>query len=206
MATGDFALTVPQMRQAAQMYGEGRSQRAIAQALGASRTAVRSALRHHGVSPRPHRRKPQPTTTRASAGTTARASLSIFSWARSDPPLFKHQSALTRWALRRGRSAIFADTGLGKSRMELAWADAVRKHTASPVLILAPLAVAAQTAAEGRAIGIDVAVCRDGLGPERRHQHHELRPPASFDPSIFGGVVLDESSIIKHHDAKTFRR
>jgi predicted transcriptional regulator len=55
MATGDFALTVPQMRQAAQMYGEGRSQRAIAQALGASRTAVRSALRHHGVSPRPQK-------------------------------------------------------------------------------------------------------------------------------------------------------
>ncbi|MFP5340900.1 MAG: DEAD/DEAH box helicase family protein, partial [Gammaproteobacteria bacterium] len=51
--------------------------------------------------------------------------------------LFPHQSALTAWALRRGRSAIFADTGLGKSRMELAWADAVRKHTGQPVLILA---------------------------------------------------------------------
>ena len=57
--------------------------------------------------------------------------------------LFPHQSALTAWALRRGRAAIFADTGLGKSRMQLAWADAVRKHTKRPVLILAPLAVAA---------------------------------------------------------------
>lgn len=56
--------------------------------------------------------------------------------------LFPHQSALTAWALRRGRAAIFADTGLGKSRMELAWAAAVHRHTKRPVLILAPLAVA----------------------------------------------------------------
>ena len=56
--------------------------------------------------------------------------------------LFPHQSALTAWAIRRGRAAIFADTGLGKSRMQLAWADAVHRHTGRPVLILAPLAVA----------------------------------------------------------------
>ena len=119
--------------------------------------------------------------------------------------LFPHQSALTAWALRRGRAAIFADTGLGKSRMELAWADAVRKHTGAPVLILAPLAVAVQTAGEGAQIGVDVTVCRDGADVDpagvnitnydRLHR---------FDPSLFGGVVLDESSIIKHHDAKTF--
>ena len=66
--------------------------------------------------------------------------------------LFPHQSALTAWALRRGRSAIFADTGLGKSRMQLAWADAIHRHTGRPVLILAPLAVASQTVAEGAAI------------------------------------------------------
>ena len=123
--------------------------------------------------------------------------------------LFPHQRALTSWALRRGRAAIFADTGLGKSRMQLAWADAVRIYTGRPVLILAPLAVAAQTAAEGASIGIDVTVCRDGsdIDPcesaaiaitnyDRLHR---------FDPEMFGGVVLDESSIIKHHDAKTFR-
>lgn len=119
--------------------------------------------------------------------------------------LFPHQSALTAWALRRGRSAIFADTGLGKSRMELAWADAVRKHTGQPVLILAPLAVAAQTAAEGAQIGVDVAVCRDASDVNDRGvnitNYDRLH---RFDPAIFGGVVLDESSIIKHHDAKTF--
>lgn len=118
--------------------------------------------------------------------------------------LFPHQRALTAWAIKRGRAAIFADTGLGKTSMELAWADVVTKHTRQPVLVLAPLAVAAQTAAEGKRIGIDVAVCRDGA---------DVRPGVNvtnydrlhrFDPSIFGGAVLDESSIIKHHDARTF--
>lgn len=121
--------------------------------------------------------------------------------------LFPHQSALTSWALRRGRSAIFADTGLGKSRMQLAWADEVRRHTRRPVLILAPLAVAAQTVAEGLEIGVSVQHCRDGseiasdagiviTNYDRLHR---------FDPSAFSGVVLDESSCIKHHDAKTLR-
>lgn len=119
--------------------------------------------------------------------------------------LFQHQDALTRWALKRGRSAIFADTGLGKSRMEVAWADAVNKHTGQPVLILAPLAVAAQTAAEAAQVGIDVTVCRDvsdvndrGINITNYDRLHR------FNPAVFGGVVLDESSIIKHHDAKTF--
>ncbi len=120
--------------------------------------------------------------------------------------LFPHQSALTAWALRRGRAAIFADTGLGKSRMQLAWADAVRRHTKRPVLILAPLAVAAQTEQEGRAIGIEATHCRDGAevpgcgivitNYDRLHR---------FDPEAFGAVVLDESSCIKHHDAKTLQ-
>ena len=62
--------------------------------------------------------------------------------------LFPHQCALVSWACKRGRAAIFADTGLGKSRMQLAWAEAVRLHTGRPVLILATLAVAPQTVAE----------------------------------------------------------
>jgi len=119
--------------------------------------------------------------------------------------LFPHQDALVKWALRRGRSAIFADTGLGKTRMELEWARCIASHTEEPVLILAPLAVARQTSAEAQSIGIDCKVAREGDGVagsgiyvtnyERLHL---------FDPSVFGGVVLDESSVIKHHDAKTF--
>lgn len=119
--------------------------------------------------------------------------------------LFPHQVALTAWALRRGRAAIFADTGLGKSRMQLSWADAVRKHLKQPVLILAPLAVAPQTVAEGASIGVPVRHCRDQnevdcpvvvTNYDRLHR---------FDPSSFGGVVLDESSCIKHHNAKTLK-
>ena len=126
-----------------------------------------------------------------------------------DHGLFPHQSALVSWACKRGRAAIFADTGLGKSRMQLAWAEAVRLHTGRPVLILAPLAVAPQTVAEGAEIGVSVLHCRDGsdydpsegariciTNYDRLHR---------FDCSIFGAVVLDESSCIKHHDAKTLR-
>lgn len=118
-------------------------------------------------------------------------------------PLFDFQDALSRWALRLGRSAIFADTGLGKTRMQLAWAHHVHKHTGQPVLILAPLAVAEQTVEEGASIGVRV-------------EHHREQPDTlpgititnyerlhKFDAELFGGVVLDESSIIKHHDSKT---
>lgn len=119
--------------------------------------------------------------------------------------LFPHQEALARWAIKRGRCAIFADTGLGKSRIQLAWSDAVRRHTRKPVLILAPLAVAPQTVREGSAMGIESEHVRDGsevipginiTNYDRLHR---------FDPAKFGAVVLDESSIIKHHDAKTLR-
>ena len=119
--------------------------------------------------------------------------------------LFPHQKALVSWALRKGRSAIFADTGLGKSRMQIAWADQVHRVTGHQVLILAPLAVAQQTVSEGAELGIAVQHCRDGsevsggiviTNYDRLHR---------FDPSRFGAVVLDESSCIKHHDAKTLR-
>lgn len=122
-------------------------------------------------------------------------------------PMFDHQRVLVRWALRRGRAAIFADTGLGKSRMQLAWADAVLTNTCRSVLILAPLAVAAQTVREGAAVGIKVTHVRFGdeiadtgiyiTNYDRLHL---------FDCRQFGAVVLDESSVIKHHDAKTFTR
>lgn len=117
--------------------------------------------------------------------------------------LMPHQRDLVTWALRRGRCAIFADTGLGKTRMQLAWAHEVHKATGHAVLILAPLAVAAQTVAEGEAIGIAVTHCREpedvrpGLNITNYDRLHK------FDAEAFGAVVLDESSCIKHHDTKT---
>lgn len=119
--------------------------------------------------------------------------------------LFPHQSALTAWALRRGRAAIFADTGLGKSRMQLAWADAVQRATKRPVLILAPLAVAQQTAQEGLSLGVEVSHVKDGSESHAGIAITNYDRLHRFDPEKFGGVVLDESSCIKHHDAKTLR-
>lgn len=119
--------------------------------------------------------------------------------------LFPHQRDLSEWALRRGRAAIFADTGLGKSRMQLAWADMVNRHTGQDVLILAPLAVAEQTVEEGQIIGVSVTHAREsgdirpGINITNYDRQHK------FDAARFGGVVLDESSIIKHHTAKTLQ-
>lgn len=118
--------------------------------------------------------------------------------------LFPHQRALVQWALQRGRCAIFADTGLGKSRMQLAWAQEVYRHTGRSVLILAPLAVAAQTVREGSDIGVSVAHVRDGseVGDAGLYITNYERLHL-FDTSVFGAVVLDESSCIKHHTTKT---
>lgn len=119
--------------------------------------------------------------------------------------LFPHQAALTNWACKRGCAAIFADTGLGKMRMELVWADIVRKHTGMPVMIHTPLAVAQQIAAEGRRIGIETTVCReqsdvtDGINIINYDRLHKI------DTSVFGGVVLDESGCIKHSSSRTFQ-
>lgn len=117
--------------------------------------------------------------------------------------LFDFQQALVRWSLRRGRAAIFADTGLGKSRMQLAWADAVHRMTGHDVLILAPLAVAAQTVGEGVEIGVKVKQCRDDSEVDRGITITNYDRLHRFDTSRFGAVVLDESSVIKHHTSKT---
>ena len=120
-----------------------------------------------------------------------------------NPKLFPFQRAIVRWALRRGRAAIFADCGLGKSPMQLEWARHVYAHAGRPVLILAPLAVAQQTAREGEKFGIQVTVCessedvRDGINITNYEKLHR------FNPKHFGGIVLDESSILKAFDGKT---
>jgi len=111
--------------------------------------------------------------------------------------LFDFQKALVEWSLRRGRSAVFADCGLGKTPMQLVWAQNVVQRTNRPVLILTPLAVAAQTVREGEKFGIDCRRSMDGFASvgivvtnyERLHY---------FDPADFAGVVCDESSAIKH--------
>ena len=120
--------------------------------------------------------------------------------------LFPHQHDLVRWACRRGRAAIFADTGLGKTRMQVAWADLVAKREGVRVLILAPLAVADQTAREAHdALGVTVKHCRDGAEVSDGITITNYDRLHRFDARMFGAVVLDESSCIKHHDAKTLK-
>ncbi len=113
--------------------------------------------------------------------------------------LFPHQQRLVEWALSRGRSAIFADTGLGKTLMQTAWADVVANH--GRVLILAPLAVAEQTVRESRRFGIECVYRREDHGDRITVANYEML--GRFDPSDFVGVVLDESSILKSFDGST---
>ncbi len=112
--------------------------------------------------------------------------------------LFDFQRDLVRWALRKGRSAIFATTGMGKTRMQVEWA----RLTGERVLIVAPLAVAHQTIAEAATIGVDIAYSRTGQ-PGKTITITNYEMVSHFNAADFGAVVLDESSILKSHDGKT---
>lgn len=115
--------------------------------------------------------------------------------------LFDFQRDLVDWAIRMGRAAIFADCGMGKTPMQLVWADNVRCHTGRPVLVVTPLAVSFQTQREAEKFGIDAAVSRDGsvsAGVTVTNYERLER----FDPAAFGGVVCDESSAIKSFDGQ----
>lgn len=118
------------------------------------------------------------------------------------PHLFDHQRDLTRWALAKGRAAVFADTGLGKTAIELEWARHVSER--GRVLILAPLAVAAQVVAEGARFGVDARLARRDDGSRIVVANYESME--HFDPAAFTGVVLDESSILKAFDGRTRTR
>lgn len=119
--------------------------------------------------------------------------------------LFPFQGDVTRWGLRLGRAAVFADCGMGKTPIQLEWAHRVAEHTGGRVLILAPLAVAAQTVREGAKFDIEAKYSRNGrdLGQITVANYEMLD---HFNPSDFVGVVLDESSILKAYDGKTRTR
>ncbi len=117
-----------------------------------------------------------------------------------NPAMFDFQKFIVKRALKAGKYAIFADCGLGKTLMQLEWANKVNKQTNKPVLILAPLAVGGQTIKEGVKFHIDV--CRyDGSNSPIQVSNYEQLD--NIDTSIFGGVVLDESSILKNFEGAT---
>lgn len=113
--------------------------------------------------------------------------------------MFDFQKYLTEWAIKKGRAAIFADCGLGKTFQELVWCENIARHTDKPVLLLSPLAVGAQMVSEAEKFGIEATRSRDGevsgrivvTNYERLHM---------FDPNDFAGVACDESSILKSFD------
>ena len=121
----------------------------------------------------------------------------------NNPTLFDWQSDIVRWALMKGRAAIFADCGLGKTAMQLQWSAQVSEHTGKPVLICAPLAVAAQTQREGIKFNVPVTVCRKqcDVQPGVNITNYEML--SHFEAERFSGVVLDESSILKDATSST---
>jgi DNA modification methylase len=119
--------------------------------------------------------------------------------------LFDFQAAIVEWACKRGRAAIFADTGLGKTAMQTEWARQVSEHTGGMVLIAAPLCVAQQTVEESAKFGIHIQYCRHPSeikdGTMIVITNYEMLD--KFNPDEFVGIVLDESSILKSHTSKT---
>jgi hypothetical protein len=116
--------------------------------------------------------------------------------------LFDFQRHLVDWAIRKGRAAIFADCGLGKTPMQLVWAENIVRKTNKPVLIITPLAVSNQTEREAVKFGIEAHRSQDGnhgsgivITNYERLQH--------FDSTDFSGVVCDESSILKSFSGAT---
>ena len=112
--------------------------------------------------------------------------------------LFPFQQHLVEWAVRMGRCALFEDCGLGKTIQQLVWAQNVVEHTNRPVVVLTPLAVAAQTVREAAKFGIDAVRTSDGRLSGKRIHVINYERLHYLDPSDFGGAVCDESSILKN--------
>jgi hypothetical protein len=122
--------------------------------------------------------------------------------------LFDWQIKAVKWALQRGRSALFEECGLGKTGQQLAWAEHVHKHTGEAVIIHCPVGIRQQTKAEAEKFGIEapVAVVDDGCDTINGINLVNYEKLHKFDTTIFAGVVLDESSILKNFTGKTKRQ
>ncbi len=118
--------------------------------------------------------------------------------------LFDFQKYLVEWSLKKGRFANFADTGLGKTRIQLTVAENIVRKTNKNVLVLTPLAVSHQTIEEGKKIGVEVKRSRDGQ-PKGKITVTNYQQLQKFDPYDFEGVILDESSAIKSATGQTRR-
>jgi hypothetical protein len=117
--------------------------------------------------------------------------------------LFPWQKDVVRWALIKGKSALFEDTGLGKTFQQLVWAEEVCRYTSEAIMIYAPLSVAYQTQREGEKFGVASRVVRNQSEIQVGINIANYDIIEHFEPSSFSGVVLDESSILKNFSSKT---
>lgn len=120
-----------------------------------------------------------------------------------NPMLFKFQNACVRWALRLGKAALFEECGLGKTFQQIEWARLVSEYTGGKVLILAPLAVAGQTVLEAQKLGVMVKYVCEQSEVDTAISITNYDRLHLFDTTVFQGVVLDESSILKSFMGKT---
>ena len=119
--------------------------------------------------------------------------------------LFPFQREIVKRACVRGRSAIFAECGLGKTGMQLAWAEQVHRKTGGKILVLAPLAVSGQTVREGEKFGIPLTYAKEQSEVRGAITITNYERLKNFDTSQFVGVVLDESGILKAYSGTTKR-
>ena len=119
-----------------------------------------------------------------------------------NPLAFDFERDIVLWALQKGKAAIFAGTGLGKTFQMLEWARHIHLYTNKPVLILTPLSVANQTVREGNKFGIEVNHCKDQSGVINGINVTNYEKLDHFNTDAFAGVVLDESSILKSFTGK----
>lgn len=122
------------------------------------------------------------------------------------PDMFHYQRDVTEFLLSAGSGAAFLDTGLGKSLVALEWGRVVAQHTGKPVLMLAPLAVARQHVREAHKFGLEARVVRDQSEVAAGVNVTNYAKVDHFDAESFGGIVLDESSIIKNFTGATSRK
>jgi len=125
---------------------------------------------------------------------------------RLHPAMRADQKAVVQWAIKKGRAALFLDTGLGKTFDQLEWARIIHEETGLNVLILAPLAVSSQTIREGERWGVTVRYAHDQTEVVPGITITNYERIERFDPDYFGAICLDESSILKAFGGDTRKR
>ncbi len=129
---------------------------------------------------------------------TDKSSGFIISKNKLNSQLFNWQKELVKWTINRGRSALFADCGLGKTPMQLSWANQIHIKEKEPILILAPLAVSEQTVFEGEKFNIKVNKIKNNNDIKNGINITNYEKLHKFNTDKFCGIILDESSILKN--------